>query len=133
MLLSGLLKRGGAADRLRLAWEEGSFVLVTSEWQIGELRRVSRYPKLTRHLRPHEVGRLVGHMRRRAVVVASLPNIEASPDPDDDPILATAVGGSAERIVTGDKSHLIVLRTVGGIQILSATEFARELGVHEAS
>ena len=39
-------------------------------------------------------------------------------DPDDDTVLATAVAGRADFIVTGD-DDLLVLKTFGGIRILS--------------
>jgi predicted nucleic acid-binding protein len=46
-----------------------------------------------------------------------------SRDPDDDNILATAVAGSCDCIITGDKD-LLVLKQFEGIKILSPREFA---------
>lgn len=69
VIVSGLLRRGSPADFLRQAWVDKRFTLVTSELQLDELRRVSRYPRLRKYLSPHEVGRLVGQIRRHAVVI----------------------------------------------------------------
>ena len=44
-------------------------------------------------------------------------------DPDDDWILATAVAGQAQCIVTGDKD-LLVLRQYEGIEVVSPRDFA---------
>lgn len=123
VVLSGMLRKNSPADLLRQAWEERRFTLVTSEWQLEELRRVSRYPRLQRYLRPHEGGSLVGQIRRRAIVLEVLPAVEASSDPDDDPILATALAGEAEWLVTGDKGDLLTIGKVRRVRIVTVREF----------
>lgn len=123
VVLSGMLRKNSPADLLRQAWEDRRFTLVTSAWQLEELRRVSRYPRLQRYLRPHEVGSLVGQIRRRAIVLEVLPAVEASSDPDDDPILATALAGEAEWLVTGDKGDLLTIGTVRRVRIVTVREF----------
>lgn len=120
VIISGLLRRGSPADLLRQAWDERRFTLVTSEWQLDEIRRVSRYPKLRKRLLPQEVGQLMGQIRRRADVIGSLPEVASSSDPDDDPLLATAVEGKADWLVTGDKADLLSLGKVKGIRIVTA-------------
>lgn len=45
-----------------------------------------------------------------------------SPDPDDDWVLATAVAGDAEAIVSGD-ADLLTLDSYSGIQLLSPRQF----------
>jgi predicted nucleic acid-binding protein len=47
-------------------------------------------------------------------------------DPDDDRLIACAVVGGAEVIVSGDQD-LCTLQRVGGIAILTATEFLEVL------
>ncbi len=44
-------------------------------------------------------------------------------DPDDDKVIACAVDGHATHIVTGDRRHLLKLRTYEGIVIVSPAEF----------
>lgn len=89
---------------------------------------MSRYPRLRVHLKPAEVGALVSRMRRKAVVLSELPALELSPDPDDNPLLATAAAGEADFLVTGDKSDLLVLGSVGRTRIVGAAAFVEELG-----
>ena len=123
VILSGMLRKNSPADLLRQGWQERRFTLVTSEWQLEELRRVCRYPRLQRYLRPHEVGSLVGRIRRRAIVLEVLPTVEASSEPDDDPILATDLAGEAEWLVTGDKGDLLTLEKVRRARIVTVREF----------
>ena len=46
-------------------------------------------------------------------------------DPDDNRILECALSGTADYIITGDKRHLIPLKSFRGIPIMSPAEFAR--------
>ncbi len=43
-----------------------------------------------------------------------------SPDPDDNLILAAAIAGQANLIVSGDKKHMLSLDTAAGIPIVTA-------------
>jgi predicted nucleic acid-binding protein len=42
------------------------------------------------------VGTPLNGLRRQATVLQELPDVELSPDPDDNPILATAIAGMAD-------------------------------------
>ena len=44
-------------------------------------------------------------------------------DPDDDKVLECAQVAGATHIVTGDRKHLLPLRTFQGITILTAADF----------
>lgn len=127
LFVSSLLKRDSPPDLIRRAWEAKRFALVTSEWQLAELRRVSRYSHLQPLLKPHEIGRLVRRLRRHANVLTDLPTFDLSPDPDDNPLLATAVAGQADVLVTGDKADVLALGKVAGIPIMNAGDFLTRL------
>ena len=83
--------------------------MITSEWQLAEFRRVTRYSKLRRFLKPAEAGHLVNSLRHQAVVLEVLPTVELSPDPNDNPVLAMAEARRAQYLVTGDKKDLLAL------------------------
>jgi uncharacterized protein len=51
-----------------------------------------------------------------------------TPDPGDEKVLECALAADAERIVTGDKKHLLPLRRFRGIEIVSPADFIRALG-----
>jgi putative PIN family toxin of toxin-antitoxin system len=123
LLIASLISAHGAPARAYALWREGRYTLVTSDWQIEELRRVSRYDKLQHLLVPAAVGVLVNGLRRRAEVVGPLPTLDLSRDPDDNFVLATAVAGRADYLVTGDRKDLVPLEKVAGIRIVKASVF----------
>lgn len=107
--ISALLTREGlAAQSLRL-WISKKYDLVTSEWQIDELKRVSNYKRIEPYINRIEVGTLINTLRSKALVAKDLPEIDLSPDPDDNFILATAIAGDAQYVTTGDKADLLSL------------------------
>lgn len=122
LLLSSIISRGGAPDLVYRAWEGGLFDLLTSEWQLEELHRASRYPKLRKYINPEEADAMVGGIRLGALVLDELPEVDLAPDPDDNPLLAIALSGQADYLVTGDKGAL-GLRTVGNTPIVTPRQF----------
>jgi uncharacterized protein len=123
IFISALMSREGLpAQSLRL-WTEKRYDLVTSSWQIEELRRVSNYDTVKPSLTPYEVGTLVNALRQKAFVLDDVPEVHYSPDPDDNPIVAAAIAGQVQYVVSGDKSHLLSLHTVKGIPIITVREF----------
>jgi putative PIN family toxin of toxin-antitoxin system len=123
ILVSALLVETSQPARLVELWRRGSFQLVTSAPQLEELARVTRYEKLRYRLVPALTGRLVNDLRDVAVLADRLPRIEASPDPFDNYLLATAIAGSADFLVTGDKLHLLSLRRYRGVKIITVVDF----------
>lgn len=55
-------------------------------------------------------------------LVGDVPNVEVSRDPKDNMILAVAVGGKADLLVTGD-SDLLVLGSYEGVAIITPRAF----------
>ena len=123
VLIAALITRDTPPDRIWQAWRRRRFELVTSEWQLDEFRRVSRYPRLRRFLRPADAGRMVNGLRSHATLVADLPRVDASADPYDNPILATAIVGDAHYLVSSDKRDLLSMGKAGSTRIVSAREF----------
>ena len=52
------------------------------------------------------------------MLVTVLPDIKMSPDPKDNPILATGVVGQVDMIVSGDKPDMLALGHIEGIPIV---------------
>lgn len=78
-------------SRLAKRWESGRFELLTSEWQLRELHRASRYPKLRKYLEPAEADTMIWGLRLGAQVLDELPAVDLASGPDDNPLLATAL------------------------------------------
>ncbi|MBK1632341.1 putative toxin-antitoxin system toxin component, PIN family [Thiohalocapsa halophila] len=127
VLLSALLVRGSAPDQLYRFWLAGRFDLATCSRQLEELREVSRRPFFRARIKPSEAGRLVNQLRRLAVYVDPLPDVSASPDPNDDFLLALAQAADADLLVSGDKSDLLALHRTGCTRIVTARQLVDTL------
>lgn len=128
ILLSALMVRGTPPDRLYEEWRHGRFELVSTDRQIEELRQVVRRPFFQARLKASEVGRMVNDLRRLAVMIDTLPSVSRSSDPADDYLLALCEAARADYLVTGDKSHLLALKSHRGTRIVSARALANRLG-----
>lgn len=129
VLLGALISPYGSPDMIYRAWRAARFELVTSAAQLDELRRVSRYPKLKAILPAHRVGAMVNNMQR-AVVLDALPplpeGVEAI-DPNDTFLLAMAVAGEADYLVTGDRRAGLLQRgSIGHARIVTPATFCAE-------
>lgn len=130
VLLGALISPHGAPDTIYRAWRASRFELLTSADQLDELRRVSRYPKLKSILPAHRIGTMVNNMQR-AIVLTSLPplpeGLEAN-DPDDAFLLAMALAGDADYLVTGDRRAGLLQRgTIGRTRIVTPAAFCAEI------
>ena len=123
ILVSALLSATSLPARIILLWRAGRFDLLTAAEQLDEFARVTRYPKIRERLIPAVAGRLVNDLRALAVVVSSLPAVDVSPDPDDNYLLAIAIAGAADFLVSGDKRDLLGLGTHAGTRIISVRSF----------
>lgn len=108
------------------SWIDGRFVLLTCHLQLDELRLTLKKPKLAARIRPHRAGRHVNELKELAVSVDPLPHVKRSSDPMDDFLLAAAEAGSADYLVTGDKSGLLSLHRHKSTRIVPASEFAEK-------
>ncbi|MDD2407509.1 MAG: putative toxin-antitoxin system toxin component, PIN family [Tepidiphilus sp.] len=127
VLLGALISPHGPTDVIYRAWRAARFELVTSKPQLDELRRVSRYPKLKTLLPAHRIGTMLNNMQLAIVleVLPALPeNLEAN-DPNDTFLLAMALAGEADYLVTGDRRAGLLQRgSIGRARIVTPTTFA---------
>lgn len=118
-LVSGLLWRGAPRDLLNLA-REARFVMLGSTRLIATLDEVLHRDKFARRL--HAAGQTAHDLVTDIAGLAELVTPADLPgpicrDPDDDDVLAAALGGRADAVVSGDRD-LTVLLQVSGIPIL---------------
>ena len=122
ILVSALISGEGSPGQLLAAVGREGITLVTSEFQTEELRGVLAREHLKPYIRVEEADDLLYHLRAVGIVMTELPEVDVSPDPKDNPILATAVAGSADLAVSGDKGDMLALGYVEGIPIVTARE-----------
>ena len=127
ILIAALITKDTPPDQIYQAWRKRRFELVTSQWQLDEFRRVSSYPKLRKYLKPVEAGNLINGLRHQARLLKELPDVDLSEDPDDNPLLAMAIAGEADYLVSGDKRDVLALKKVGKARIITARRFLTTL------
>lgn len=114
VVVSGLLWLG-TPGRLLEAAANGRITLYTSPTLVAELPSTLGYDKLIARVKRSglTLDELIARYLNVAIVVqpATLPQIVR--DPDDDHVLACALGSRAELIVTGDSDLLTDLRKGG--------------------
>jgi putative PIN family toxin of toxin-antitoxin system len=125
VLVSGLMAAGGPPRQIIDAWLEGQYVLVTSLYLMEELIHVVSYPRIRERLRFEE-----GEME--AIVSALLSRAEVTPgrltlpgvtrDPKDDAIVACAVEGKVDYVVSGDQD-VLALGQYQGIEVVTPRQF----------
>lgn len=128
VVVSGLLWLG-MPGRLLEAAANGRITLYTSPKLVAELRSTLNYHRLAARVKRSglTLDELITRYLNVAIIVepATLPQIVR--DPDDDHVLACALGARAELIVTGDKD-LLSLDNFEEIPIVSTAEALRRIG-----
>ena len=127
VLFSALISPHGPPDAIYRAWRTLRFEIVTSDTQLDEIRRASRYPKFKSILQPHRVGAMVNNLQR-AIVLTHLPPIGETDDPFDAFLLGMAVAGEADYLVTGDhRAGLLQRGHIGRTRIVTPLQFCSEV------
>jgi len=109
VLVRANAKSKGPAREVLMAIIDGAHELVTSAFLLDEMARVLRYPRLlARHgLSDQEIEEQVDYLRQISElvdVVVRKPVVLS--DPDDDPVVYTAVDGRADVLCTRDRDLL---------------------------
>lgn len=127
ILFSALISPHGAPNAIYRAWRAARFEVVTSRMQLDEIRQASRYPKLQAVLQPARVGIMVNNLQR-AVVLERLSFEAETNDPDDAFLLAMALAGEADYLVTGDRrAGLLHLGHIERTRIVTPAVFCAEV------
>ena len=130
--VSSVLVRQGLPAQVLDAWRRREFLLVTSPSIIAEIRSTLSYPRIRRKypITDTDVERLVTLLKKDALVVPGEIDVTGAvpADPTDDMVLACAIEGRADIIVSGDH-HLLDLGEYQGIPIITARKFLRRLAV----
>ena len=124
IIVSGTFWRGKPLEVLQGA-EKGLYILLTSDELLEELQRTLNKRKFERILIALGISVqdvLAIYQENAAKVVPTKIPSDAVRDEKDIPVLACAVGGKADAIVSGD-SDLLSIGNYENIPILSARQF----------
>ena len=127
ILFSALISPHGAPDVIYRAWRAARFEVVTSQTQLDEIHRASRYPKLQVVLQPAKVGAMLNNLQRALVLEKLTLSVEAD-DPNDTFLLAMALQGNADYLVTGDhRAGLLQRGHIEQTRIVTPAVFCAEV------
>ena len=124
VFVSGLINPHGFPAAIFQALRAKRFILVSSPAVNEEIIEVLNRPRIRDRYglgdRIFDVSFLLWEV---AELVLDLPDVRVCSDPDDDKFLATAVGGKADYLVTGDAGDLLHIQKYRGVAIVSPREF----------
>lgn len=126
-LASGAIASKGSLEILMQVWRDGQITVILSQAILKELARTLANPYFSRLLHPADIIEYLDEVRARAITAAITTEIHGiATHPEDDLILATALDGGADYLVTGDKK-LQALGSWRGIAICSPRTFVEML------
>ncbi len=127
IFISALIRRKSPTRRIYEAARQGRVELVTCDLQLEEFRRVTRYPRVQRYVRPAEVGTMLNELRKLFIYVRISGKVDISPDPVDNFLMEMAQVGDADYLVTGDKRDLLDIKRHGKTRIVTARQMVKIL------
>lgn len=128
VFVSGLINPAGKPAAILKALRSRRFTLVSSPPINEEIIEVLNRPRIRDRYglgeRIFDVSFILWEV---AELVIDLPSVRVCSDPDDDKFLATAMGGRADYLVTGDVGDLLPLGEYKGVAIVSPRYFVSRL------
>jgi putative PIN family toxin of toxin-antitoxin system len=125
ILVSALIKPNGKPAQIIAHARAGKFTLILSEDILTEARGVLHRKHIQKkyHPTPDAIRDFLDALRDLAELVADAPVENLIPnDPPDNLIVACAVGGQADYLVSGN-AHLLDLKQHGKIQMVTPAQF----------
>jgi putative PIN family toxin of toxin-antitoxin system len=131
LLISAIIKKGDTTpNKLLTAWREHKYHLVLSEELIIEVANVLKRERIYKkyHISLEEIETFLTELRNGTGLVVPI-SLEELPrhvrDPKDDKLLACALSGNCDFLITGDEDLLVLngKKELGKLQIIKAAEF----------
>jgi len=129
VLISGTIVPHGMPARIIAAALAGRVTLIVSNRLVGEYQDVTRRRHISKKYQTigERVETISDFLQHDAVQVAGVPTERVIlDDPKDDFLIACAIEGNAEYIVSGDE-HLLELGRYRGVEILRPRDFVERV------
>src|SRR6266496_706972 len=114
-----------------MAWEARRFSVVCSYVLLEEYARVLAYPDVAKLIFPELLRAFRSHLIYDLEIVDPITIQPVCRDPDDDKVIATAIAGDVDYLVTADDDlrtpEIIALLQRAGITIISMGELINQL------
>jgi uncharacterized protein len=116
---------------LLMAWESARFTVLASPAMIEEYLRVLAYPDVARLIYPELLRAFHSHLLRDIELVETPEVPRLCRDPDDDKVLAAAIYGLADYLLTVDHDllteEIVVKLNEAGLELISGDELILRL------
>jgi putative PIN family toxin of toxin-antitoxin system len=123
VLVAGIPNRIGIPSQIVDAWMSGRFQLVISDVILDEVAGAWQNRYWSARFTPERIHRAIQLLRTEGEVVIPTDTVSGiAAHPHDDLVLAAALSGSADLLVTGDR-ELLALREFRGVRIVTPREF----------
>ncbi len=129
VVVSAYLVPGGKPAQILSLAKAGEISIFLSPQIIEEIRETLLRPKLTKihKATPKEIGQFIIAFEKVTTITQGAKKVYAiNSDPDDNKILACALEGQADYIVSGDH-HLTDLKSFQGIPIVNPDVFLQTI------
>ena len=133
LFISAIISKNNTIPyQLLLAWRNSRFQLITSDPLITEVEAVLKREKIYKkyNISQEEIAKLLRELRFSTKIVIPI-EVNLLPihsrDKKDDILLASALGGNCDYLITGDEDLLILdgHQKLGDLKIIKAEEFLR--------
>lgn len=133
IFVSSVLVKVGLPAQAIGAWRARRYVLVISQAIMAEIHATLNYGHIRRkyNVTDEDVKQLLTLLQEDALLVAGAADVRGAipADPSDEKVLACAVDGRVDFIVSGNL-HLLDLVEYRGIKMLNARQFMEQLAVN---
>lgn len=127
--ISSLLNPSGPPGKLAEAWRKNKCIVIISEPLLQELSRSLHYERVQKikNIPEKEIQQLLNEIAHTTYFTEIASNVVIiEKDSTDNLVLATAIDGEADYIISGDH-HLLDVGEYKGIQILTPAAFLQIL------
>jgi putative PIN family toxin of toxin-antitoxin system len=127
VIISAAIRSAGAPGRIVELIDAGTLVPIVCEHLIDEVQDVLARPRLQKHVDASKAAKAVSELRRLGEWHSDpVDPPEVSRDPKDDYLVALALAGRADALVSGDQDlHAL---DEPGVEILMPRELLNRLG-----
>jgi putative PIN family toxin of toxin-antitoxin system len=130
IIISGIIIPQSIPGKIFEVWQKDDFILLVSQGILQEINQVLLRDHISKnyHLSLEKIEGLIKSLKSAAELLIPIKKEELKihcRDAKDDLILALAIGGNADYLVTGDKDLLVLKKEkgIGKLKIVSAKEF----------
>jgi len=128
VFVSFLLTHSPTISKIVQSWKNNKFTLLVSDEILLEYKEILIRTVGKGLVLASQADFLFEEISKESLNIQVTSEVEASPDKKDNRYLACAKDGKAAYLVTGDKKHLLKLKSFAKTKIVSPKEFVEILG-----